>query len=253
MTTYKIKIWLSNELRNHSFNSGYAPDRAAKIGKTYIENAFHNHTDSANVSISQTGIPVPYEGCVDYDGTMICSNWDKYWNTMWDWWKDYSTADCTDLSLARDTNLLITNGTACSQGWGQSHWAYACVGRKLLAADPDNYKKFGTDCEDKAIDAIQEEVAHSLHYNNSKPDKDGDGRESHDYGTVKYNNGDGYITPVGQVGADGAYSGVGVDYNNCNEYADKSDTDWDGDDVADGWAHWYSDCSIDHFTTNPGP
>ena len=88
MTTYEIKIWLSNELRNFSYNAGYAPDRAGKVAKTYLEKAFHNHSDSANVSISNKGIPALHEGCGDYDGTLICSNWDKYWNSLFEFYRD---------------------------------------------------------------------------------------------------------------------------------------------------------------------
>lgn len=254
MTTYKVKIWLSEKLINYSYSTWNEPYRAAKVAETYLEKAFHNHADSADVSYSTTGIPVPQEGCGGFDGTEICNDDDNYWNTLFDWWRNYARADCTDLTLVRDTNLLITNHYECSWGWGDGHWATACCGKALLSANPDNYKKFGSQCEDEAIDAVQEEVAHSLHWNNSNPDKDGDGEVPHDYGTVKYKDNKGYITPVGQVGeGEEAFDAPGVNYNNCDEYADKSDTDWDGNDNADGWAHWYSDCSIDYFTMNPGP
>lgn len=250
MTTYKIRIWLSNELIEFSQKWENDAYKAAKVAKTYLEEAFHAHSDSADVTYSTNGIPAPREDCTDFDGEEICSSDSKYWNSMFDWWRNYAKASCTDLNLARDTNLLITKNDHCTGGAGTGHWAYACVGISLLELDPDVYNKFGSNCEDFALDTIQEEVAHSLHWNNDNPDKDGDGKISHDYGTVKYDGSlKGHITPVGQVGKDGPFSGDGVDYNNCDEFADKSDTDWDGDNSADGWAHWYSDCSINWFTT----
>lgn len=251
MTTYKIKVWQSGEL--YKFCDTWYDDayRAAKVAKTYLEGAFHDHSDTADVSVPINTIPAPKEDCGSFDGTDICDDDGHFWNSMFNWWRNYVKANCTDVTLARDTNLLIVANSHCKGGKGTGQFAFACQGKSLAKLDPDVYTKFGDACEDFAVDTIQEEVAHSLHYWGNSTDQDGDGAVSHDYGTVKYKDWNGYITPVGQVGTDGCqWDCEGVNYNNCDEYSNKSDADWDDDGNVDGWAHWYSDCSINHFGTN---
>jgi hypothetical protein len=226
------------------------PTDAARRAKAWIEGAF-DHPDNpheVSVTVGDVSPTTPDEEVFgERSGTGPCGR-EQRWNNLVHWWKSYHTADCTDLTTAADSHLLLSAGDG--GGYAFPGGRYAVAGSGTAALWAGEYRRFGYEHRHCRMKTILHELGHNL-IREPFPDGDGDGNEGqHDMAAIKRD-------PDGWLGLSPRYAvtpmGVAEDRNNCgsNDHPKSAaDDPWwfgDTDDKPDGWAMFYSECAVRHF------
>lgn len=247
--TFDVAVFVTDAVRaagEREYDDGL---RAAKRAATWIERAFDHPTNPFDVSVTVgTATPTAPEDGVfgERSGTAPCGD-DRTWNHLLDWWREYHNAECTDPATARDSHLLLSAGDG--GGLGAVTGRYAVVGSGLDVLHLGEYRRFGYAHRHKRMKNVLHELGHNLI--RQSPPNDGDDVDGHHDMAAIERDDDGWfglfsryaVTPMGIHG----------DENNCrcNDHPKHlTDDPWwlgDTDDRPDGFALFYSGCTVRHL------
>lgn len=237
MATFEITLYSTSQLYQDCkdrFSDGF---RARDLAKEFIDGAFdRSNNHNVDVSLASVKVQAPTELIHNsFEAPEPChSGSDFYWPNLRDWWEYWiDEASCKDTSSkSKDCNLLLT----AADGAGLGGPREACAGGAFHIADNYTYyQDWGTDSAFNKVDTLLEELGHTLIGN--MPNKD-DGTTAHDSGRLYEHSGTFAITPLGITGD--------TDYNNCNEFVDKSRLANPSDPQV--WEARYSPCTEKHFS-----
>jgi hypothetical protein len=244
--TFDVAVFATDGVRGANGD----PRDAARRAKAWIEGAFTHPENPYEVSVTVgTAVPPTPDESVfgERSGTAPCGD-DRTWNHLLEWWKDYHTAECTDTVTAADSHLLLSAGDG--GGLGYVTGRYAVVGSGMAALRAGDYQRFGYGHRHKRLKNVLHELGHNL-IRETPPNKDGDDTDGHhDMATVK-RDGDGWFDLFPRYGV--TPMGISGDQNNCgcNDHPKAATDDpwWlgDRDDRPDGFALFYSECTVDHL------
>lgn len=232
MGSFEVAVFTTSDLYwdcSSEFGDGY---EARDIAAEFIEGAFSRSTNhTVTVLKPDTRVSAPQEQINDsFKAQPPCSGPIGTWEDLRDWW-DYwvNDAACKDPHTeAADCNLLLTGAS----GGGLGGPREACAGGAFtIANNYDSYQNWDDQPAFNQVDTVLEELGHTLVSDMSNED---DGTIPHDSGRLYEHNGTYAITPIGITGD--------TDYNNCNEYVNKSR--WD----ENAWEARYSPCTEEHFS-----